>query len=88
MLVEDSVDRFRAQLRNIYQDWNCGRTVYQCHWVKCTLLYHVPSLSISLLLFTCVFIVKFSYAHVTILSLIIQLATYKNPRWYLLINDR
>ena len=30
------------------QNWNCGRTVYQCHWVKYTLLYQVPSLSIFL----------------------------------------
>jgi hypothetical protein len=29
MLMEVSVDRFRAQL---YQEWNCGRIVYQCHW--------------------------------------------------------
>ena len=48
MLVEDSVDHFRAQLRNMYQDWNCGRTVYQCHCIKHILLHHVPSLSIFL----------------------------------------
>ena len=39
--VEVSVDCFRPQLRNWYQEWNCGRTVCQWHWGKYTTQYHV-----------------------------------------------
>ena len=56
MPVEVSVDRFRAQLRNWYREWNCGRLCANdtgestlCNIVYIIFLFTFPS-SLNLLL--------------------------------------